>query len=162
MERKEDTKLILEIIRNALAIIYSLSFNKSSRSKILYLQLTLGYIYNRHVLVDGNWGPQTARAVKDIFEQLGINGTITIKKHWLNYLDLTGKIAFRLFEPSKNPLTLLNNVYAAITDLAAPEKHALLESLNKFRHHNTTENWLNNFLVNKDVAGIIEEVKLIV
>jgi len=140
---------------------FSLSFDKQSRSKTLYVQLVLKHIYDKHVLVDGIWGPQTAQSVDDTFRLLGIDGSITIQRHWFKFLDLTGKVAFRLFEQNKTPLALINNVYAAIQDLAIPERYTLLESLNSFRFHPATDAWLGQYSLEQDIEAVIDEVKLL-
>jgi len=139
----------------------SLSFHKKSKSKTLYVQLVLEHIYDNPVRVDGIWGPQTAKAVNETFNLLGITGSITVKKHWLSFLDLTGKVAFQLFKPQKTPLVLFNNLYAVVNDLTIPEMNAIKESLNEFRNHPDTDAWLSQYSLQQDIEAIIDKVKLL-
>ena len=140
----------------------ALTFDKTSRSKVLYVQLTLNYIYNIPVFIDGEWGPQTAGAVAEAFQMLNINGEITTKKYWFKYLELSGTIAFRLFEQDKNPRALIDNLYAMLRDADFPQKNSVLESLNNFLNHDQTEKWFASIATEKDLPAIIEDVTAIV
>jgi len=140
---------------------YGIAFNKNSRSKVVYVQLVLNYVYDMRVLIDGVWGPQTAGAVAEVFQMLDIKGEITTKKYWIEYLDLSGTIAFQLFEQDKNPRALINSLYATLIYTDFPQKNSVLESLNSFLNHDETESWLDGFSVDGDLNTIIEEVKTI-
>ncbi len=141
---------------------HRLPFNTNSRSKVLYLQLTLNYIYDIPILIDGFWGPQTAGAVAEVFHLLDIEGEISTAEHWMEYLDMTGRVAFQLFEQEKTPLTLMNNLFAMLNTTNFSDKNRLLESLNSFRYHEKTENWLDSFSTEKNLPKVIEKVRLVV
>lgn len=135
------------------------AFSKSSRSKVLYLQLTLSYLYQEEVVVDGLYGPQTQGAFNRVATKLGLK-TGTPSKSWMDFLELTGKIAFRLFETNKAPVRLLNNVYEMIGDLPMERRVALAEALNSFRHHPVTDGWLAS--LEKDEDRLAAAIKAVV
>jgi len=117
-------------------------FSTKSRSKVIYLQMTLSYLYELDVVIDGIWGPQTRRALNATADRLGITDPRT-KSGWMKYLDLTGKVAFQLFEPTKAPERLLNNVYDRLDEQPLAVRHALRDALNSFRLHPVTDAWLS-------------------
>lgn len=119
----------------------SVNFSTRSRSKVLYLQMTLSYIYNLEVVVDGLWGPQTRAAHKKIAAKLKI-APGTGKASWLKYLKVTGKICFHLFEHNKTPIRLLDDVYETINVQGGFGRQAVVEALNSFRLHPATDAWL--------------------
>ena len=92
---------------------------------------------------------------------LNINGEITTKKYWFKYLELSGTIAFRLFEQDKNPRALIDNLYAMLRDADFPQKNSVLESLNNFLNHDQTEKWFATIATEKDLPAIIEDVTVI-
>ncbi|MFK8164915.1 MAG: hypothetical protein AB8H12_20885 [Lewinella sp.] len=134
------------------------AFSKNSRSKMLYLQATLSYIYQEEVVVDGLFGPQTQGAFNRVATKLGIR-TGNPARDWLTYLELTGKVAFKLFESNKAPVRLLNNVYELVGDLPLSNRVALAEALNSFRYHPTTDSWLGGLGDDDDrLAAAIDAV----
>lgn len=92
-------------------------FNETSKSETLYVQLVLKYIYKEEILIDGVWGRQTSGAVKEVFERLGISTPITTKANYLKFLDITGKVAFKLYEEKTSPIHLLSNLTEVIEAL---------------------------------------------
>lgn len=134
------------------------AFSKNSRSKMLYLQATLSYIYQEEVVVDGLYGPQTQGAFNRVARKLGLP-TGNPNTRWMDYLELTGKIAFRLFETNKAPVRLLDNVYELIGDLPMERRISLAEALNSFRYHPVTDSWLGGLEDDEDrLAAAIAEV----
>ncbi len=134
-------------------------FYLGSKSRVLYLQLTLSYIYNEEVIIDGIWGPQTNGALNRVFHRLNIVGEITDANIWLQYLDLTGKIAFKLFNVEKHPPRLLENVYALLSEQTTAHSNAIMQALNSFRFNTATSNWLNSFEEEQDrLDQAIEEL----
>ena len=133
-------------------------YNETSKSETLYLQLVLKYIYNEEILVDGIWGRQTSGIVKEVFERLGIDTPITTKANYLKFLDITGKIAFKLYEENTSPKHLLSNLTEVIEDLPQQNKIAVREALNSFLEHEETATWLGNFEEAHNLETIISEV----
>lgn len=133
-------------------------FNETSKSETLYVQAVLKYIYKEEVLVDGIWGRQTAGVVKKTFERLGISQPITTKANYLKFLDITGKVAFRLYEEKTTPMHLLHNLTEIIEGLPQPNKIAVREALNSFLDHEDTAEWLGNFEEEHNLVDIINSI----
>lgn len=133
-------------------------YNESSKSETLYVQLVLKHIYKEEILVDGIWGRQTAGTVKEVFNKLGINTPISTKVNYIKFLDITGKIAFKLCEEKRTPIHLLNNLTEVIEDLPQQNRIAAREALNSFLDHNETELWLGNFSDKHDLDTVISTV----
>ncbi|TDQ22716.1 hypothetical protein [Tenacibaculum caenipelagi] len=133
-------------------------YNETSKSETLYLQLVLKYIYKEEVLVDGIWGRQTAGVVKEVFEKLGIDTPITTKANYVKFLDITGKIAFKLFEENTSPKHLLSNLTEVVEGLPQQNRIVVREALNSFLDHGETITWLTNFEETHNLDAMIEEV----
>ncbi len=136
-------------------------FNESSQSETFYVQMVLKYLYGEEILVDGLWGPQTKRMVKTVFEKLQIPTPITTKNNYLEFLDLTGKIAFELCKRKNTPLHLIDNLTEVLEGLPLQSRNSVLEALNSFIDHEETASWLNGFTghsendVNTIIASVI-------
>ncbi|MEM6771297.1 MAG: extensin family protein [Bacteroidota bacterium] len=136
----------------------STSYSKRSRSKTLYLQLTLKHIYGQNVVIDGIYGPQTRGAYNRIMEQLGQPEGMR-KAEWLNYLKLTGHVAFRLFEEKTSPRNLFANAYEIAGQQTGVAARRLMEALNTFRDHPETTAWLGEMKTDEEIlAEVIREV----
>ena len=133
-------------------------YNETSKSETLYLQLALKHIYKEEILVDGVWGRQTSGVVKEVFERLGINTPITTKVNYVKFLDMTGKIAFKLYEENTSPRHLLSNLTEVVEDLPQQSRIAVREALNSFLDHEETASWLSDFGEIHNIDTIIEEV----
>ncbi len=138
----------------------SVNFTTSSKSKVIYVQLVATYSYGLPVLVDGIWGNQTAGAVKEMFVLLDLTGKITSKRTWMSFLDKTAKVSFALFEQSKNPSRLLDDLYATLLDVNvhSNDRAAVLQALNNFRNHQATDKWLSKFGDPQSLEAIIKGV----
>ncbi len=123
----------------------SVDYNQNSKSETLYVQMALKHIYGKEILIDGIWGRQTSGMVKEVFDRLGINTPITTKVNYLEFLDVTGKIAFKLCEKKSTPLNLLENLTEVIDKLPIQNRNAIEEALNSFLDHDDTVEWLNEF-----------------
>lgn len=137
----------------------STAFSKASRSKMLYLQMTLSYLYHEDVIVDGLFGPQTQAAYNRVAKKLNIK-TGNPSKSWPDYLERTGKVAFQLFTTNKTPVRLLNNVYELISEQPQATSMALAEALNTFRLHPVTDAWLAS--LEKDEDRLAAAIKAVV
>ena len=133
-------------------------YHESSQSETLYLQMVLQYIYGKSVIIDGVSGPQTRAATKEVFERLNINTPITTKVNYLKFLDLTGKIAFKLSEEKVSPLQLLENLETVVGNLPTENKHSVSQALNSFLVHEDTSNWLNGITDNHSLDAVIDSV----
>lgn len=120
-------------------------FMGQSKSQILYIQLCLSYLYNQPVVIDGIWGPQTNGALNQVLHHLKIVGGFAQTENWQQFLDLTGKIAFRIFRKEKQPDRLLRDVQAILNRQRRTNNAKALEALNRFRNHTETQRWLNSF-----------------
>jgi hypothetical protein len=136
----------------------SVDYNESSKSETFYLQMVLKDIYQKPVVIDGISGPQTRRFTKEVFGRLKIDTPITTKKNYLKFLDITGKIAFKLSEEQQNPLQLLENLEVVINRLPVNDKHQVNEALNAFLVHHTTSTWINNIQPHQDIDNIIDTI----
>lgn len=133
-------------------------YNETSKSETLYLQLVLKYIYKEEILVDGIWGRQTSGVVKEVFEKLGINTPITTKANYVKFLDITGKIAFKLYEENTSPKHLLSNLTEVVENLPQQNRIVVREALNSFLDHEETATWLGDFEETHNLDAIIEEI----
>jgi hypothetical protein len=135
-------------------------FDTTSKSETLYVQMALKYIYAKDVIMDGVWGRQTSGFMNEVFARLGINTPITTKVNYLKFLDLTGKIAFKLTEDSLTPLRLLANLGEVIETLPLDNKLKVREALNSFTDDNRTATWLSGFTADThdDLDNIITAV----
>ncbi len=123
----------------------AVDYDKGAKSETLYVQMVLRYIYEEEILIDGIWGRQTNTAVTKIFKRLGIKTPITTKVNYIKFLDITGKIAFKLCENHVSPLELVHNLTHVITHLPATHKNEITEALNSFLDHDETAVWLNTY-----------------
>lgn len=71
-----------------------IDFDTSSRSKVLFLQGSLVFVFGLSVGptgIDGQWGDKTKNAVNQVLTRLGISGNIFTKSVWLSFLTETAK-----------------------------------------------------------------------
>ncbi len=137
----------------------STNFSKNSRSKVLYLQMTLRHIYRLDVIVDGLFGPQTEGAYKLVARRLGLRTGFS-KAVWMKYLQLTGQVAFALFDRPKSPRGLMEDLYTLVAEQPGSRSQQILEALNAFREHPETMDWLGamydkDTILSETIAEII-------
>ena len=138
----------------------SVDFRTGYKSSTLHLQLVLTYIYENPVEIDGIWGPQTDDAIKATLDRLSLSGKITTITTYKAFLRKTGMVAFKRFEHSQSPNTLLNNVYESIDhlDIGSGNRQQIAESLNDFRNHPATQIWLQTTSSDVDLDSIIDGI----
>ncbi|MDG5491807.1 hypothetical protein [Psychroserpens sp. SPM9] len=137
----------------------NVDYHESSKSETLYLQMVLKFIYGKAIIVDGISGPQTRAITRDVFDQLNINTPITTKVNYLKFLDLTGKIAFKLSEAKNSPLQLFENLSDVVEALPVQHKNEVMQALNSFSDHAETSQWLTAFEdKHHDLDAVISEV----
>ncbi|OUS00783.1 hypothetical protein A9Q86_08480 [Flavobacteriales bacterium 33_180_T64] len=136
----------------------NVDYHESSQSETLYLQMVLKYIYGKPVIIDGISGPQTRSFTKTVFDRLHIPTPITTKVNYLQFLDLTGRIAFKLSQEKVTPLQLLENLETIVEHLPMSSKHEVSQALNSFLIHDDTSTWLNGITNNHDLESIIDSV----
>jgi len=135
-------------------------FRTNYKSSILHIQLVLTYIYDDPVEIDGIWGPQTDNALKAALDRISLTGRITTITTYKAFLRKTGMIAFKRFELSTSPSTLLNNVYESIDhlDIGRGNRLQIAEALNDFRNHPSTQSWLKSTASEVDIDAIIDSI----
>ena len=133
-------------------------YNETSKSETLYVQSVLKYIYGEEILIDGFWGRQTSSAIQEVFEKIGVNRPITTKANYMSFLEITGKIAFKLYEEKTTPLHLLHNLTDVLDTIPQENRLVIREALNSFLDHDDTASWLNNFHTSHDIDSVISEV----
>ncbi|WP_047546764.1 hypothetical protein [Psychroserpens sp. Hel_I_66] len=136
----------------------AVDYQESSKSETLYLQMVLKYIYGKPVIIDGLSGPQTRGHTKDVFDRLNINTPITTKVNYLKFLDLTGKVAFKLSEEKITPLQLLENLQTVVNQLPTTNRHMVREALNTFVDYDDTSRWLSGISHHHDLDSVIDDV----
>lgn len=136
----------------------AVDYHDSSKSETLYLQMTLKYIYEKSVIIDGVSGPQTKRYTKEVFKRLNITGPITTKGNYIKFLDLTAKTAFKLSEKKVTPTQLLANVEAVIETLPAVNRQKMSQALNSFLDDERTIKWLNSISKEHDLKSVVTSV----
>lgn len=138
----------------------SIAFSTNQRSKVLYVQLVLKYIYKHPVETDGLWGPQTNSAINEALDMLDLSGKITNKRTWIAFLDRTGKLAFALYNKNKNPRRLLNEVYAVLLDsqINVSDRISILNALNNFKNHDETESWLFTYAEEQGIDKLLKKI----
>ncbi|WP_040280077.1 hypothetical protein [Psychroserpens damuponensis] len=133
-------------------------YHEASKSETLYLQMVLKYIYGKPVIIDGLSGPQTRSYTHDVFHRLNISTPITTKDNYLKFLDITGKVAYKLSEEKTTPLQLLENLETVVNQLPSANKHVVIGALNTFMDNVDTAAWLNEMTHNHDLDAVIDAV----
>ncbi|WP_296382879.1 hypothetical protein [Winogradskyella sp.] len=136
----------------------NVDYHEAAQSETFYLQMALKYIYDKPIIIDGVSGPQTRSFTKNVFNRLNIKTPITTKVNYLEFLDITGKIAFKLSEEKVSPLVLIENLESVIENLPTANKHKVSEALNTFLIHNDTSNWLSSVSTEHDLDAVIDSV----
>lgn len=83
----------------------SIDFDTSARSKVLFLQGALVFVFGLSVGstgIDGRWGDNTKNALNQALSRLGITGSIFNRNVWLDFLTQTAKEAFGTSVISRN------------------------------------------------------------
>lgn len=68
-------------------------FKKHSRSRVIFLQNTLYFLFDMDVGRDGVYGPETAGAERQVRTELGIGG-FSVLQNWVAYLETCVDVAF--------------------------------------------------------------------
>lgn len=136
----------------------NVDYHESSKSESLYLQMVLKHIYQQPVIIDGISGPQTRHYTDTMFKRLKLKTPITTKANYLKFLDVTGKVAFKLSESKPSPIVLIENLETVISNLSDASKLKVSEALNSFLNHEETENWLNTIDKQDQLETIINAV----
>jgi len=69
-------------------------FNRTTTSKVLFVQSMMNNIFDISVTIDGLWGPETESSLGNVKRILEIEGTITDIDTWLTFLTLSSQRAF--------------------------------------------------------------------
>ncbi len=135
-----------------------IGFFAHHRSRVLFLQMALTYLFGRPVEVDGLIGPETNGAARDLLVGLGLSnaGDIAndtalhakLNEVWLTLLDRAAESGFAGVGASigaeKSPLELIEDLYSVIEqelgDSAARKQ--IETTLTAFVNHERTAAWL--------------------
>lgn len=134
-------------------------FFPQHRSRVLFLQMTLTYLFSAPVSIDGQIGPETNGAVRRVLVDLGLADANelntddalhdTLAAGWREWLDQAAEIGFsgRTEEGEKTPLELIEELHAIIAnELGGQAARKTIETaLTTFTTHDETEAWLKQF-----------------
>jgi len=122
-------------------------FIRSSRSRVLFLQAALTYIFDLPLLIDGIYGENTTSATNKALEESGISGDIDTVNVWTGLLLAIAEKGFAKASPELDPPALLRNLYQTIeNELANSSSRKQIETaLNAFANHEQTQKWLIKF-----------------
>lgn len=134
-------------------------FFPQHRSRVLFLQMALTYLFDRPVAIDGRIGPQTNTAVREMIVDLGFadadeldtGGAVhnRLAAVWMDWLDRAAEVGFSGLteEEEKTPLALIEELHAVIADeLGGQAARKKIETaLTTFTTHEATEAWLKQF-----------------
>lgn len=123
-------------------------FNASSKSRVLFVQAAITHILKNTISIDGDYGPETGIAINKALQQLDIQGIITKKEVWLQFLTKLAENAFQQerqkMEATMKPSELLANVFDLID-------HHLQDHPAK----KTIESAVLAFAEHEDVKGVV-------
>lgn len=141
--------------------LHPVGFIAHHRSRVLFLQMALTYLFDVAVDIDGVVGSQTNDAVRNLLVDLGLSGPgevaidtslhRTLNDVWLSLLDKAAAIGFADSVPAsagdKDPLELIEDLYTVIErELSgSPARKEIETALTAFVNDDTTEAWLEQF-----------------
>ncbi len=122
-------------------------FSSTSRSRILFLQVALKYLFDQPILVDGIYGSETKKAIKIVFKQKGISNTISTNSGWDDFLTRCAEIGFVESIVLSNPLTLIESIYDIVGSENIPETTAkrIETALTTFVNNHDVKQFLENY-----------------
>ena len=140
-------------------------FVPEHRSRVLFLQMVLTYLFDQRVAIDGLIGPETRGAAQELLEKLDLTGGRRLSRPqtlydqldtaWPDLLDAVIQRGFARVEPGEEgpdepeatPLTLLQRVYRTIgEELGGTAARAPVEAaVRSFAQHEDTARWLDQF-----------------
>lgn len=71
----------------------AVGFNRMSKSRVIFLQNVIYFVYGIKLGRDGVWGPETEGAERMVRQQLGL-GPFSNKANWIQFLQITADRAF--------------------------------------------------------------------
>ena len=136
-----------------------IGFFPHHRSRVLFLQTALTYLFDTPVAIDGQIGPQTNGAARHVLDDLGLAdaddlGTPSalydaLADVWMDLLDRAAEAGFRgvAAEKEKTPLELIEDLHAVIAhELGGQAARKKIETaLTTFTTHEDTEAWLRQY-----------------
>lgn len=137
----------------------AVGFSAQSRSRVLFLQMALGFLFDMPVAIDGKIGPETDGATRNLLVRLGLANEQEIANAgalheklqavWLPLLDQAAQNGFVKAGAvvEKTPLQLLEDVYAVIEHEldGDPRRKTIETALTSFAQHDQTAAWLQQF-----------------
>ena len=73
----------------------SIGFDRMSKSRVIFLQNAIYFVYGVDLGRDGVWGPETDGATRMIRQQLGL-GAFSNRSNWIQFLRITADRAFNV------------------------------------------------------------------
>ncbi|WP_299847781.1 extensin family protein [uncultured Paracoccus sp.] len=67
-------------------------FNRMAKSRVMFLQRALHYMFDESLAIDGVYGPQTRQVETRVRKLLGLE-TLTTRANWISFLGTAGGIA---------------------------------------------------------------------
>jgi hypothetical protein len=132
-------------------------FSASSKSRVLFLQMALGKLFDRRVGVDGDIGDETRGAVRDVLEELGLATAAEMStahktdnqlaQHWMAFLDAAAEKGLAALAPADadgggttadaDPLQLLERLHDMLSDELAehPSRKQIERAVENFADH---------------------------
>ena len=135
-------------------------FFAGHRSRVLFLQMALTFLFESPVAIDGQIGAETNGATREVLvqsglagaEEVGTDGALHAKLNevWMPFLDKAVEVGFAGLTPTpveRNPLELLENVHDLIErELGGHAARKRIETaLTAFVNHDATAAWLDQF-----------------
>lgn len=139
--------------------ISPVGFFPGHRSRVLYLQMALTYLFGRQVAIDGLVGPETNGAARELLPELGLASPDAIDTDrelhaklndvWLELLDRGAATGMAMAAPVEehSPLELLENVYTVIEDelKGSAARKRIETALTTFVDHEETAAFLDAY-----------------
>ncbi|WP_196223563.1 extensin family protein [Roseibium sp. RKSG952] len=67
-------------------------FQRHSKSRVLYLQNALKFLFDQMLTIDGVWGPETQSIEREVRKELGLGG-LSIRSNWVGFIEASIDIA---------------------------------------------------------------------
>ena len=134
-------------------------FFPQHKSRMLFLQMALKHLFNTPVAIDGQIGPETNGAARQLLvdldlaetDDLGTDAALhdALADVWMELLDRAATAGFRGVEAEAEPtpLDLIEDLHATIArELGGQAARKKIETaLTTFTTHEETEKWLKQF-----------------
>lgn len=137
------------------------SFDPGSRSRALFLQMAITHVFGNPIDIDGQYGPETRGAARELLGRLGLASTSelqtssdieqSLSRNWTALLDKVAESAFQSLRGARpeppTPADLLHDVYRTVeAELGESQERKTIETaLTAFADHAETVAWLSKW-----------------